>query len=35
MDKLTQRRQIVKDFLNNYAHLKPAYSEIERQTIFD
>ncbi len=35
MDKLTQRRQIVRDLLSKHAQVKPAYGEIERQTIFD
>ena len=35
MDKLNQRRQIVKGLLCKYAQIKPTYGEIERQTIFD
>ena len=35
MDKLEKYRNIVKRILNEYAKLKPAYGEIEVETVFD
>lgn len=35
MDKLAEYRQIIQHILTNHARIKPAYGEIERQTIFD
>jgi XisI protein len=35
MDKLETYRQVIKDILNNYAQIQPAYGEIVRQTVFD
>ncbi len=35
MDKLVSHRQIVKDLLNKYAQIRPAYGDVQRHTIFD
>ncbi len=35
MAKLEQYRQIVQQVLSQHAQIKPAYGEIERQTLFD
>ncbi|MEH2211963.1 XisI protein [Nostoc sp.] len=35
MDKLTQYRQLVQQILNDYSEQKPAYGNIEVETIFD
>ncbi|MDZ8087968.1 MAG: XisI protein [Nostoc sp. DedQUE12b] len=35
MDKLAKYRQIIQQVLTIHAQIKPAYGEIERQTIFD
>lgn len=35
MDKLAEYRQIIQQVLTIHAQIKPAYGEIERQTIFD
>jgi hypothetical protein len=35
MDKLTHYQQIVQQLLMGYAEVKPAYGEIEVETIFD
>jgi hypothetical protein len=34
-DKLTQYQQIVQQLLLKYSEIKPAYGEIEVETIFD
>lgn len=35
MDQLSKYRQIVKDLIIRYAQIKPAYGDIEIETIFD
>lgn len=35
MAKVEQYQQIIQQLLTRYAEIKPAYGEIERQTIFD
>ncbi|BAY93886.1 MULTISPECIES: XisI protein [unclassified Tolypothrix] len=35
MDKLTLYRQLVQEILHNYSEQKPAYGNIEVETIFD
>lgn len=35
MAKVEQYQQMIQQLLTRYADIKPAYGEIERQTIFD
>lgn len=35
MDRIITYRQIIKDLITSYAQVKPAYGEIEIETIFD
>jgi len=35
VDKLEKHRNIVKQIINEYAKLKPAYGEIQVETVFD
>ena len=35
MDQVVTYRQIIKDLISRYAQIKPAYGEIEIETIFD
>ena len=35
MDRIATYRQIIKDLITRYAQIKPAYGDIEIETIFD